>query len=58
MLNPADFADIAPSAYGIELVGGKFSNSTEDREKVLNYFRGVTETKVLHYLENRTAIDK
>jgi hypothetical protein len=58
MLNPADFADIAPSAYGIELVGGKFSNSTEDREKELNYFRGVTETKVLHYLENRTAIDK
>jgi hypothetical protein len=59
LLNPAHhFADIAPSAYGIKLVGGKFSNSTEDREKVLNYFRGVTETKVLHYLENLTAIDK
>lgn len=55
MLNPADFVN-APAAYGIE--PGKFSNSTEDREKVLNYFRGRVETKVLHSLDAKHANDK
>ena len=41
-----EWAEGAPEAYRLE--PGKFSNSTEDREKVLNYFRGVTEAKILH----------
>ncbi|KAL7484029.1 hypothetical protein ACHAW6_009680 [Cyclotella cf. meneghiniana] len=37
LLNPEDF-ESATSAYGIP--PGKFSNTTEDREAVLRYFRG------------------